>query len=58
MSKSKLNYDFSEFGNKMKKIAILSILAFISSFVANIGNIIGNILLPVRIITLIIQSTN
>lgn len=55
MSKSKVNYEFSEFGSKMKKIGILSIFAFISSFVANIGNLISNILLPVRIITLIIQ---
>ncbi|MFX0138148.1 MAG: hypothetical protein ACFFDN_31180 [Candidatus Hodarchaeota archaeon] len=55
MSKSTLNYEFSDFGSKMKKIGILSIFTFISSFVANIGNIIGNILLPVRIITLILQ---
>ncbi len=55
MSKSKVNYEFSEFGSKVKKIGILSIFAFISSFVANIGNLISNILLPVRIITLIIQ---
>lgn len=55
MSKSKVNYEFSEFGSKMKKIGILSIFAFISSFVANIGNLISNILLPVRIITLVFQ---
>ena len=55
MSKSKVNYEFSEFGSKVKKIGILSIFAFITSFVANIGNLISNILLPVRIITLIIQ---
>ena len=55
MSKSKLNYEFSEFGSKMKKIGILSIFAFISSIIVNIGNMISNILLPVRIITLVIQ---
>jgi len=55
MSKSKVNYEFSEFGSKMKKIGILSIFAFISSFVVNIGNLISNILLPVRIITLVFQ---
>ena len=55
MSKSRVNYEFSEFGRKMKKIGILSIFAFISSFVANIGNLISNILLPVRIITLVFQ---
>ena len=55
MSKSKVNYEFSEFGSKMKKIGILSIFTFISSIIVNIGNIISNILLPVRIITLTIQ---
>ena len=55
MSKSKVNYEFSEFGSKMKKIGILSIFTFISSIIVNIGNMISNILLPVRIITLTLQ---